>query len=128
MCIQLGMLITSDKSPCHRLLHIFNSYHTTSTVPRRNFIILRWNIGSIPIIYFTIVIQVEVVFGVVIPIFEIMPLAVTISIVLTLVSLTLAPNLLIGAFGIRSKTPRFIIHYIGVLLILIFLIWRWWFR
>ena len=57
--------------------------------------ILRRNIGSIPIISVTIVTPVEVVFAVVIYILDIMTLTIIVTIDPTLVSLTLAPILLI---------------------------------
>ena len=122
------MLITSIE-PLHHFMHqIINSRHTNSIIPKRNFTILRWNIGPTPIISVTIVTLIEVVVAVVIDISYIMTLTIIITIVLTLVSLTLAPILLIGALGVRSGTPRLIIHFIGVILIVIFVIWWWWFR
>ena len=90
--------------------------------------ILRWNIGPTPIIFVTIVTPVEVVVTIVISISDIMTLVVIIIIVPTLVFLTLALIFLIGSLGVRSKTPRLIIHHIVALLIVIFIIWRWWFR
>ena len=81
--------------PRHHLLqHILNLRHTTSTNPRSNLTILRWNIGLTPIISVTIVTPVEVVVAVVIPILDIMTLSLVITIVPTLISLTLAPILL----------------------------------
>ena len=82
------------------LQHILNSSHTTSTIRRSNFMILRWNIMPTPIISVTIVTQVEVVVAVVTPISDIMTLLVVITIVPTLISLTMAPILLIGSLGV----------------------------
>ena len=62
--------------------------------------ILRWNIGPTSIISVTIFTFLEVVDAVVIPISEIMTLSIVITIVSTLISLTLAPFLLIGALGV----------------------------
>ena len=76
--------------------------------------ILRWNIGLIPIVSVTIVTPVEVVVAVVITISDIMTLSVVITIVSTLVYLTLALIFLIRALGVWSETPRLIIHYIGI--------------
>ena len=122
------MFITSIEPPHHFLHHILNLRHKTSTVHRSNFTILRWNIGSTPIIFVTIVTPIEVSVVVVIPISNIMTLAVIVTIVPSLLSLILAPILLIGALGVWSETPRLLIYHIKVLLIVILISRWWWFR
>ena len=67
--------------------------------------ILRWNIGTTPIIFVTIVTLVEVDVAVVIPISDVMTLSIVLTIVLTFVYLTLAPIFLIGALGVWSEPP-----------------------
>ena len=90
--------------------------------------ILRWNIGPTTIILVTIVTPVEVVVAVVIPILDIMTLLVIIIIVPTLISLNLAQILLIGALGVWSETPCYLIYHIRVLVIVILISRRWWLR
>ena len=88
-------------TPPHNLLqHILNSHHTTSTFPRCNFSLLGWNIWATSFIPIAIVVLVEVIFIGVVPILDILTLKVVITIAQTLVSLTLAPIILIGTFGI----------------------------
>ena len=89
------VLITSIEPPHHFMQHILNSRHTTSTIPRSNFMILGRAIGPIPIMSFTVVTPVEFVVAVVVSISDIMTLTVIVTIVLTLVPLTLAPIILI---------------------------------
>ena len=74
------VLITSIEPPHHFMQYIFNSIHTTSTIPRSNFMILRRNIGPIPIISVTIVTPVEVVVAFVVSISDIMTLTVIVTI------------------------------------------------
>ena len=111
------MLITITKSPYHLLYHILNSRHTTSTIPRSNLTILRWNIGPTPIIYVTIVTPVEVVIATVITISNIMTLSFVITIVSTLISLTLVPIILVEALGVWCQFSlrwffRKVVHHI----------------
>ena len=87
--------------------------------------ILRRNIGHIPIFSVTVVTPVEVVVAVVVFISDIMTLTVIVTIVPTLVPLTLAPILLIRALGTWSETHRLLIYRIGILCIIAFII-RWW--
>ena len=67
--------------------------------------ILRRNIGLIPIISITIVTPVEVVIAVVISFSNIMTLTVIVTIDPNLVPLTLALSLPIRALGTRSEPP-----------------------
>ena len=76
-----GVLITSIKPPLHLLEHILNSRHISSTIPRKNFLILRWKRGPTPIVSVTIVTPVEVVVTVVVAILNIVTLSVVIPIV-----------------------------------------------
>ena len=80
--------------------------------------ILRRDIGPIPIIFVTIVTPVEVGVAVVVFISDIM----TITVVVTIVP-TLAPILLIRALSTWSETPRLLIYRIGILLIITFIFW-----
>ena len=89
------MRIISIKLPSYFVQHIRNSRHTISTIPKRNFTILRRDIGPIPIISVSVVTPVEVVVAVVVSILDIMTLMVEVTIDLTLVPLTLAPIILI---------------------------------
>ena len=121
------MLITSIEPPHHFMQHILNSRHTSSTIPRSNFTILRRNIGSIPVVSITIVTLVEVVVAIAVSISDIMTLTIVVTIVPTLVPLTLVPILLIRALGTWSETPHLFVYCIGILLIITLIVWRWWF-
>ena len=120
-----GVLITSIKHPQYILQHILNSRHKTSTFPSRKFPILRWNIRPSTIISVCIVTPIEVCVVVVVHIKNIMNLSVTISIVPSLISLTFVLIFLIGDLGIRSETPRVLIHCIRIVLIEKSIYWRW---
>ena len=90
--------------------------------------ILKCDIWPTPNISATIITPVEVVVAVVIPISNrITPLTV-ITKVPTFISLTLVPIFLIGALGVLSDTPCLLIYRIRVLLIVIHICRRWWFR
>ena len=86
------------------------------------------NIGRTPIVFVTIVMPVEVVVVVVVSISNILTLSVVITIVLTFISMTLAPILLIRALGVWSEIPCMVIYSIRVLPIVIFISRQWWFR
>ena len=90
--------------------------------------ILRRNIGPIPVISITIVTPIEVVVAVVVSNSDIMTLMVIVTIVPTLVPLTLTPILLIRALGTQSETPHLLIYCIGILRIIAFIMWWWCFR
>ena len=106
-------------------VHILNSHHTISTIPMRNFLTLKLNIGPTLIISVTIITPVKVVIAIVVAISNILTLWVVIPIVSTLISFTLASIFLIGALGVWPKTVRLLIHYIRIFSIVV-LINRWW--
>lgn len=105
----LEILISCLKHSQHLLWHILNPHYTTTTVARWSLPIFRGNIWPTSLIPISIVVPIEVFFEIVVSIFDILTLSVVITIILSLISLTLEPIILIGTLVVWSETPYQII-------------------